>query len=260
MDVGLRTPLLDFFRRGEVARDVRLMAAQGAIAPRPLEQLGLLALLTTDHDPEVRDTAEATLAGIPAGLISAFIARADVPSELRGFFESRGVVPSETPASDDAPPIVEGAPDEETPAAGEADDRGSTVQQLQNMSVPQKVKAAMKGTREMRAVLIRDPNRMVAAAVLSCPKVNEQEIEAFARMANVSDEILRVIGQTRGWTKSYGVVSALVKNPKTPVAVSLTLLQRLNDRDLRGISIDRNVPEPLRVAARRKVVQGHEKK
>ena len=56
MDVGLRTPLLDFFRRGEVARDIRLLAAEGAVAPRPLEQLGLLALLTGDvaSNPMVR--------------------------------------------------------------------------------------------------------------------------------------------------------------------------------------------------------------
>lgn len=263
MDVGLRTPLLDFFRRGEVARDVRLMAAQGAIAPRPVEQLGLLALLTTDHDPDIRQTAEATLGGIPDSLIAGFIARADVPAELRAFFEGRGVEAAATPASDDAPPIAEVDADEAwlaEIAEGTEAERESTVQQLQSMSVPQKVKAAMKGTREMRAVLIRDPNRMVAAAVLSCPKVNSQEIESFAWMANVTDEILRTIGQARAWTKSYGVVQALVKNPKTPVAVSLTLLQRLSEKDLRGISIDRNVPEPLRVAARRKVVQGNEKK
>jgi len=37
MDPGLRTPLVDFFRRGEVARDVRLLAAQGAFAPRALD-------------------------------------------------------------------------------------------------------------------------------------------------------------------------------------------------------------------------------
>ena len=61
------------------------------------------------------------------------------------------------------------------------------------MTVPEKVKCAMKGTREMRAILIRDPNRMVAAAVLSCPKVNEAEVEAFAKMGNVSEDILRTI-------------------------------------------------------------------
>ena len=58
------------------------------------------------------------------------------------------------------------------------------------MTLPEKVKAAIKGTREMRSALIRDPNKMVATAVLSCPRLTEQEIEAFARMANVSEDIL----------------------------------------------------------------------
>ena len=47
---GLSTPMLDFFRRGEVARDVRMLAAEGAIAPRPLEQIGILMVLTSDSD------------------------------------------------------------------------------------------------------------------------------------------------------------------------------------------------------------------
>ena len=75
--------MLDFFRRGEVARDVRLLAAQGAIAPRPMEQLGLLMILSRDHDIEVRQTAETTLQQLPPQLVANFIARSDVPSELR---------------------------------------------------------------------------------------------------------------------------------------------------------------------------------
>ncbi len=39
------------------------------------------------------------------------------------------------------------------------------------MSFTDRLKAALKGTREMRAVLIRDTNKMIAAAVLSSPKV-----------------------------------------------------------------------------------------
>ena len=31
-------------------------------------------------------------------------------------------------------------------------------------------------------------------------------------------------------------------------------MQRLTDKDLQMLSVDRNVPEPLRVAARKKVV------
>lgn len=258
MDAGLRTPLLDFFRRGEVARDVRLLAAQGAIAPRPLEQLGLLIHLSGDADTEIRATAETTLQKIPQELLGAFIARSDVPLEMREFFVRRGVKVATTPAPEPQAPLVD-TDDTEYPGDGEAgtdEEKGSIVQQLASMSVPEKVKAAMKGTREMRAVLIRDPNKLVALSVLSCPKVTETEVESFARMGSVAEDVLRTIGHTRAWVKSYNIVLALVRNPKTPVAMSLTMLNRLNEGDVRRISIDRNVPEPLRIAARRKLVTG----
>jgi ABC-type lipopolysaccharide export system ATPase subunit len=34
----------------------------------------------------------------------------------------------------------------------------------------------------------------------------------------------------------------------------MNLMARLTDRDLTMLSVDRNVPEPLRIAARKKVV------
>jgi len=247
-----RSPLLDFFRRGEVARDVRLLAAQGAIAPRPMEQLTILMLLTSDPDTEVRETAEGTLQLLPAEAIASFIARADAPTELREFFTKRGTPPSATPAPDDEQPLVDktGAADV---AQAPDEDSQTFTQRLGNMTVPEKVKCALKGTREMRSLLIRDPNRMVASAVLSCPKVNDAEVEAFAKMGNVSEDILRTIAMNRAWTKNYGVTLSLVKNAKTPLAMSLTLMQRLNDRDLRVLATDRNVPEALRLAVRKKM-------
>ena len=99
--------MLDFFRRGEVARDVRLLAAQGAIAPRPLEQLALLMLLSSDRDTEIREIAEATLQNLPKDLIADFIARADTPTELREFFVGRGIAPSNTPAPDYEEPAAD---------------------------------------------------------------------------------------------------------------------------------------------------------
>ena len=71
-------------------------------------------------------------------------------------------------------------------------------------------------------------------------------------MTNVGEEVLRVIGTNRQWTKNYGVVAGLVRNAKTPVAVSLNLLQRINDRDVKLLALDRNIPEPVRMAARRR--------
>jgi hypothetical protein len=251
VDVGFRTPLLDFFRRGEVARDVRLLAAQGALAPRAHEQLGLLVLLVGDPDPDIARAADATLDAIPREPLQAFLARSDAAAELRAFFAARGIEPAAAPAPDADLPIVDLSPAVESVADEE---EGSAMQRISRLNVAQRIALAMKGSREERAILIRDPNKIVAVAVLSSPKMTETEIESVAKMASVSDEILRIIANTRQWMKRYSVMAALARNPKTPVAISMNLLPRLTDKDLRAISADRNVPEVLRISARQKIV------
>lgn len=256
------TPILDFFKRGEVTRDVRLLAAQGTLAPRANEQLEILVLLLEDPDPEIRQVADATLNKIPVETLQGFLARSDVSIGLREFFGDRGVFPAQIPAIEVDEPLIDTAPAEwvEDAEAHTEADRESIVQKLAQMSFTDRLKAAMKGTKEIRAILIRDPNKMISAAVLSSPKVTESEAASFARMASVSEDILRAIGHNRAWMKSYAVVLGLARNPKTPVAMSLNLLVRLQDRDVQAISVDRNVPEPLRIAARKKVVANIEGK
>ena len=248
------TPLLDHFKRGEVEREVRLEAAQGALATRAYEQIAILALLVEDPDQEIRDAAEATLSRIPHQTLAAFLGRSDTPVDLREFFGDRGIFPEEVaPVVVDAEePLV--APTVEEDFGSEDEDRQTATQKLAKMGFSDRLKAAVRGSREMRALLIRDPNKMIAAAVLSSPKLSEPEVEAFARMASISDEILRIIGSNRAWTKNYNVLLGLTKNPKTPLALSLNFMPRLSSRDLQMLSVDRNVPEPLRVAARKRVV------
>jgi hypothetical protein len=252
MDPGYRSPLVDFFRRGEVARDVRLLAAQGAMAPRAHEQLALLVILSGDPDPEIALTATATLDALPADALAAFLARSDVPEQMREFFARRGVQPGEVPAPDASAPLVDPLDAEPVEAA---DESGET-KLLSALPITEKIKLAMKGTREHRAQLVRDANRMVAAAVLSSPKLTEAEVEAFTKMGNVSEDVLRVIGMNRTWLKNYGVVLGLVRNPKTPPAISMHLLHRVSERDVKMLVVDRNVPEVLRLAARKIAVKG----
>ncbi|MEQ1728728.1 MAG: hypothetical protein ABL982_10130 [Vicinamibacterales bacterium] len=254
-------PLLDFFRRGEVARDVRLLAAQGVLAPRAHEQVAILVLLTDDKDPEVRQTALATIERIPVEPLRAYLGRSDVPVGIREFFGDRGVFPAEIPLITADDPLFDVSADDPDDLELEADGAApeTMLQKLQKMDIPQRLKAAMRGSRDVRAVLVRDPNKIIAAAVLSSPKVTESEIEGFAKMATIAEDVLRAIGMNRAWLKNYAVVLALTKNPKCPVGLSLNLLNRLNDRDLNGVSTDRNVPDPLRTAARRKVVLGEKR-
>jgi hypothetical protein len=262
MDTAFRTPWVELFRRGDVDPDVRRQAAQGLLAPRPAEQLALLVQLTADADPDIAASAEATLAGVPQRRLEALLARPDAPADIREFFAARGIE-AVGPADDEDHPLVD-AGEEPAPVAGLGDEAAGTVpedakavgalQKIALMSIPQRLALAMKGRREERAVLIRDPNKLISLAVLSSPKLTESEVESFARMTSVSEEVPRTIAATRAWVKSYAICLALVKNSKTPLGVSMNLISRLNDKDLRSLSTDRNVPEVLRSTARRKVV------
>jgi hypothetical protein len=281
MDLAYRTPLLDCFRRGEVSRDIRLLAARGALAPRAQEQLALLVLLVGDADPQIASVASATLDALPRPALTKFLRRSDLPDELRAFFAARGVVPDgpiSQPAVEDEPLVDVAADDASADEGGagdllgvvedaivataEGDEKVDEVvrQKLSSLPVAGRLKLALKGTREQRNLLIRDPNRVVTAAVLSSPKLSETEVEAFSRMANVSEDVLRTIGTTRAWTRSYGVVAGLVRNPKTPPAISLPLMSRMNDRDVRTLSLDRNVPEALRLSAKRMMAVSESRK
>lgn len=266
MDVGLRTLWLEAFRRGDAPRDVRLEAAHGRLAPRGQEQLALLALLVDDEDAEVRAAAEQSIVSLPAGPTAAVLARADTPGELVRFFAARGVHavhgPETSAVEEDQPLLAPPADawdtisdDADAPADAAAETTLSITQQIQQMNVVERVRAAMKGSREVRALLIRDPNKMVSSAVLSSPKLTLAEVESFAKMANVGDDVLRAICQNRAWVKSYTVAASLTRNPKTPIAMSMSLMQRLVDRDVRALSVDRNVPEALRLAARKRMVK-----
>jgi hypothetical protein len=252
MDPGFRSPLIDFFRRGEVARDVRMLAAQGVLAPRAHEQLALLVFLADDADAEIASHANATIESLPGEPLRAFLARSDVPDEIRRFFAARGVEPAAAPADLADEPLLDVLADE----ANETTEKSADPKVLAGLPVMERMKLAMKGTREQRSQLIRDPNKLVSTAVLASPKLTDAEVEAFTKMGNVSEEVLRIISMNRGWMKNYGVSLGLARNPKTPTAISMRVLHRLVERDVKMLTTDRNIPEVVRLAAKKIVTKG----
>jgi hypothetical protein len=127
--------------------------------------------------------------------------------------------------------------------------RKTLLQQISAMTVAQRVKFAMKGGSDARRVLIRDTNKVVQRAVLQSPRLTDQEVEAFASMANLTDEILRLIGKSRNFRKNYSVVRNLLNNGKAPLDVTMNLLPMLNPMDLKKLTMNKNVPETLRTTA-----------
>jgi hypothetical protein len=160
---------------------------------------------------------------------------------------------SETPGIEiEIPPedlLLEGLPID-------PDERQAAINvRISSLPFREKIRYALFGNREVRAMLVRDSNREVARTVLKSPKLTENEVESIAAMRGVSDEILRVIGNSKEFTKSYNIVQHLVKNPKTPPIISQRLLFRLRSPDLLLLTRDRSIPEAVRQNANRTLNQ-----
>lgn len=124
-------------------------------------------------------------------------------------------------------------------------------QRIAAMTVSQKIRRAMLGSKEERMLLVRDTNRLVAAAVVRSPMMQENEAALISRNRNVSEDVLRILGTTPEWAKSYGVKKNLVENPKTPIMISQRLVPHLREFDLKMLAKSKNITGAVKEAARR---------
>ncbi|HTJ42990.1 MAG TPA: hypothetical protein VL463_12890 [Kofleriaceae bacterium] len=137
-------------------------------------------------------------------------------------------------------------------AAPEVDEKKIPISK---MSPSQKIRLATLGNAFARAVLIRDPMKMVAVAAIKSPGVTEIEAARYAGNAGLADDVIRHIAARREWTKLYGVKIALIMNPKTPMTESMRLMPFLRDKDLRNVARSRGVPSAVVAQARKLISQ-----
>ena len=176
--------------------------------------------------------------------------------------ESVPVPPPPDPTTEDAPPVdLEDASEipkeliEEAAAELPEEERQKRSQNIQarvsSMTIIERVKLARLGNVDARAVLVRDRNKLVAAAAIRNPKITENEIETFARARNLCDEVMRILAHNRQWTRATPIKMALAMNPKCPPQAAVKFLNYLSDRDLQAIMRSRDVPGAISVQARR---------
>jgi hypothetical protein len=125
---------------------------------------------------------------------------------------------------------------------------------IQELNAAQRLRLAIFGTREERMILVRDSNRLIATAAIRNPRLTEQEVEIISLSRNVIEDVLIEITRRREAMKRYAVVHNLVKNPKVPAAISVRLMSRLHDRDLKLLTTNRNIPEAVRINARKQAM------
>ncbi|MGD9653546.1 MAG: hypothetical protein AB7V12_14370, partial [Candidatus Dadabacteria bacterium] len=154
---------------------------------------------------------------------------------------------------------------EEGDESGEEHHSPDTINQslhikISVLNVGQKIKLALLGNREARAILVKDPNRIVSRAVLKNPRITDTEVVHIAQSKIVTDEILREISDSRKWTRLYQVKLALVTNPKTPPHISIGLLKQLREFDLRNLRWNKNLSGVVATAVKNMMKERNERK
>jgi hypothetical protein len=185
----------------------------------------------------------------------------DVPQMIEAHRRVHGTDPSARPAEDSAAALMaeygaELVHDAEEkgsmppPTAEQEAKRLNMTQRVLKMSVAEKIKLATLGNREARTLLLRDSNRLVSLAAAQSPRMTDGEILGLANSKTSSADVLRYIYESREFLKVYAVRTALVHNPKVPLPTALRFLPTLQERDIKELSRDRNVPATVQAQAK----------
>jgi hypothetical protein len=130
----------------------------------------------------------------------------------------------------------------------------SITQQIMKLSIAKKVEwANKKGNREVRTMLLRDPNKLVQLAVIQSPRMTEGEISKVAQNRTSPNEVLQYIYNNRRLMKNYTVKMNIISNPKVPVGVSMRFLSGLRMAEVKALAKNKNVSQGLANAAKKLV-------
>jgi hypothetical protein len=162
----------------------------------------------------------------------------DVPAALAGAADRLRAADSKP---EEAPP----------PEAGDEEPR-SMHERIAALNTTQKMQLALSGTRGERTTLLRDINKTLHLYVLRNPRIGLDEVQYAAKLASLSSDALKFIGEHPDWGQNPTVAAALVRNPHTPQALALRLLDRIPMNDLRLIAKG-GARQQIVQAARRKL-------
>jgi hypothetical protein len=140
-------------------------------------------------------------------------------------------------------------------ATSEEEARKLTIsQQVMKLSVAKKIEwANKKGNKEVRTILLRDPNKLVQLAVVHSPRITEEEVAKLSLSRTLPMEVLMTIYNNRQLTKNYTICVNIVNNPKVPVGVAMRFLSRMRAAELRALSKNRNVSSAIATAAKKAI-------
>lgn len=147
---------------------------------------------------------------------------------------------------------AEGRSVEEIEAELETNQRKSANLQasLAKMNIAQRIRMATLGSKEARAILIRDPNRLVHMAAIQSPKITLKDIYDYADNKNLSEAVINLIANRKEAVRDYQLLMRLTRNPKLHLKTALKFINYLRPSELKSLARSRNVSPQVAKAAK----------
>lgn len=131
---------------------------------------------------------------------------------------------------------------------------------IEDMTISEKIRAAMIGSAAQRRLLACSPMRSIAEAVIKSPRIQPDEVQKLAMLPEANEEVLRGIARRGDWLKSSRTRFYLARNPKTPQNIAISQLSHLTEFDLKALEKSRTVPFQVRSIARQILEKRTEKR
>ena len=258
------SPAVAAYVRPGTSPEVRLSGCTAAGSMAVADRLMLLFCLSKDAELSVRAAAIAALEKLPSGIISEY---RDCPNPhplvldvLELLCQSRlDASPAAEAAMDanvdDLEDGLEAESDEESgeevPVDEDDEEFLSKYKMAQLMGIGEKIKMALSGDKEWRAILVKDANKLVSGSVIKNPRITEGEILTLVKSGIQNDEIMRLICANKEWIKSYKIRKALVENNRTPVQNAMRYLGTMGEKDLSSLAKSKNISSVISTMAKR---------
>lgn len=127
----------------------------------------------------------------------------------------------------------------------------SKYQQALEMGVSAKIKMALTGDKEWRAIFLKDSNKLVCGAVMKNPRITAGEVLMVAKSKTSSEDLIRLITLNPDWIKKVDIQKALVVHPRTPLPKALRYMSVLTEKDLKVLAKSRGISATVVNTARR---------
>ena len=157
--------------------------------------------------------------------------------------------------TDDANENEEGRSQQELEALmAEADQEGLSKYQISlGLKVAEKIKMGLTGDKEWRALMIKQSNKLIQAAVLKNPRITDGEVLTIANNRSSSEDLIRMILLNKDWMKNYDIKKAMITHPKTPAPKAMRLVSMLTLKDIKTLAKSRQVSTLVSTAARKEL-------